>query len=164
MMNRIAHSIPGLSRVLNIIRRMIWLFRVEYSQPALRRGRRSIFIRHIDCGSDNAAEQEIQALFNPIYDLDRFGFHLVASPRHADLLLLTGPFTRSMHAAVLSAFYAMPEPRRVITVGDGFDPASAFTGSYAVEALPAELESARIAHIPGDPPSPQDILDVLLML
>jgi Ni,Fe-hydrogenase III small subunit len=125
---------------------------------------KSIFIRHVDAGSSNAIEQEITALFNPVYDVERFGFHLVASPRHADILLITGPFTRSMEAAALAAFHAMPEPRRVITAGDGFEEDSVFHSSYAVTPLPDEIAAVRVAHIPGDPPSPQQILDVLLSL
>lgn len=132
----------------------------------------SVFIRHLDGGSCNDCELEIAALSNPFYDFERFGFRLVASPRHADILLVTGPFTRSMRAAALEAFLAMPEPRRVVTVGDGFTFADSagstdegiFGGSYAVIPLPEELEEARVAHVPGDPPSPQQILDALLKL
>ena len=94
----------------------------EYTQPipGLTGKRRSqpVAIRVVDCGSGGAAGQEIQAMFNPVYDAERFGFYLTASPRHADLLLVTGPVTRNMEAALLEAFEAMPEPRRVVTVGD----------------------------------------------
>lgn len=124
----------------------------------------SIFIRHLDAGSCNDCELEIAALSNPLYDFERFGFHLVASPRHADILLVTGPFTRSMEAAALAAFRAMPGPRRVVTVGDGFKESGIFSDSYAVMPLPEELVAARVAHIPGDPPSPQQIAEVLLTL
>jgi Ni,Fe-hydrogenase III small subunit len=123
--------------------------------------RQSVFIRAIDCGSSNAEEIEIAALFNPIYDLERFGFHLVETPRQADVLLLTGPFTRSMAAAALAAFKAMPDPHWVITIGDGFSDASLFQGSYAIIPLPAELVAARLVHIPGNPPGPQAILETL---
>jgi Ni,Fe-hydrogenase III small subunit len=149
---------------------------------------RSIFIRQVDTGSCNDCELEITALSNPIYDFERFGFHIVASPRHADVLLVTGPFTRSMEVAALVTFQAMPRPRRVVTVGDSFQEDSPFRDSYAVlpsqeeidsacqeknldahiahvvASLPKELASAWVAHIPGDPPSPQQILDVLLTL
>lgn len=129
------------------------------------RGRaRSVCIRVVDCGSSNAAEQEILALFNPVYDAERLGFHLVASPRHADLLLITGPITRNMQAALITTFRAMPEPRRVITIGDDLGADSIFNHSYAVVPLPDEVAMARIAHIPGDPPSPEQILQVLTQL
>lgn len=123
---------------------------------------RSVNIRVVDCGSSNAAEQEILALFNPVYDAERFGFHLVASPRHADLLLISGPVTRNMYSALLAAFHAMPEPRRVITIGDDMSEGSIFNNSYAVLPLPDEIMAARIAHIPGDPPSPEQILQTLI--
>ncbi len=126
--------------------------------------RRSIFIRIVDCGSSNAAETEIAALFNPLYDAERFGLSLVASPRHADLLLISGPVTRNMQAALLDAFHAMPEPRRVVTLGDDLANNSTFHQSYAVVTLPDEISAVRIAHIPGNPPSPEEILEVLLTL
>jgi Ni,Fe-hydrogenase III small subunit len=129
-----------------------------------RRYLRSVFIRHLDAGSCNDCELEITALSNPIYDWERFGLHIVASPRHADVLLVTGPFTRSMEAAALAAFRAMPEPRRVVTVGNGLRPDSVFSGSYAVISLPEEMIPYWVVHISGDPPSPQDILEVLLNL
>jgi Ni,Fe-hydrogenase III small subunit len=129
------------------------------------RGRpRSVFLRHVDGGSSNDCELEIAALFNAVYDAERFGFHLVASPRHADVLLVSGPLTRSMEAALLAAFQAMPKPCRVVTVGDGFCDNGPFAGSYAVVPLPAELHPAWQAHVLGDPPSPQAILRVLLAL
>ena len=124
----------------------------------------SIFIRHVDAGSSNDCEPEITALSNPLYDFERFGFHIVASPRHADVLLVTGPFTRSMEAAALAAFRAMPEPRRVVTVGDGLQEGHLFCDSYAVVPLPEELAAARVDHVLGDPPTPRRILDVLLTL
>lgn len=126
--------------------------------------RRSVAIRVVDCGSSNAAELEIAALFNPVYDIERYGFHLTASPRHADLLLVSGPLTRNMESALLAAYWAMPEPRRLVTVGDGFQPAGLFAGSYAVTPLPDELLPGWIAHIPGDPPSPLHVLQVLCAL
>ncbi|MEI6043440.1 MAG: hypothetical protein WCS37_03505 [Chloroflexota bacterium] len=126
--------------------------------------KRSIFIRHVDGGSCNAAELEISAIFNPIYDVGRYGFHLVVSPRHADLLLLTGPLTANMETAVLETFRAMPEPRRVVTVGDGFDEDGPFQGSYAIRPLPAEILAFRVAHISGDPPSPAEMVDALLKI
>ena len=126
--------------------------------------KKSIAIRHLDGGSSNALEMELNALTSPVYDLDQYGIHFVASPRHADVLLITGPLTRSMEAAAVTTFRAMPEPRRVVTVGDGFAPNSLLADSYSVVPLPTELAQARVAHIPGDPPSPQQILEILLAL
>jgi Ni,Fe-hydrogenase III small subunit len=131
----------------------------ERSQP---KPGRSVFIRVVDCGSSNAAEQEILAMFNPIYDAERLGFHLISSPRHADLLLVTGPVTLNMQAALIAAFRAMPEPRRVVTIGDDLGVNSVFNQSYAVVPLPDEIVAARVAHIPGDPPSPEQILQALM--
>jgi Ni,Fe-hydrogenase III small subunit len=125
---------------------------------------RSTFFRHLDAGSCNDCELEIVALSNPMYDFERFGFQIVASPRHADVLLVTGPFTRSMEAAALATFRAMPEPRAVVTIGDGFRPDGLFGISYAVTSLPQEMIPYWVAHILGGPPSPQHILDVLLNL
>lgn len=151
--------------VLTSLARLLTRKPPQHTQPVVGRSvMRSIFIRHVDCGSCNAAEQEIAALFNAIYDLERFGFHLVASPRHADLLMLTGPLARNMRPALLEAFNAMPEPRRVITVGDAFGTDSLFAHSYAVVPLPEDILAARVAHIPGNPPSPEMMLQVLLTL
>ncbi len=129
--------------------------------PARRRKNISVFIRHLDAGSSNDCELEIGALSNPVYNFQRFGFHLVASPRHADVLLVTGPFTPGMKAAALAAFRAMPQPRRVITLGNGFKPDGLFGASYAALPLPQEMADAWIVHIPGNPPSPQELLNVL---
>ncbi|OQY28770.1 MAG: hypothetical protein B6243_11775 [Anaerolineaceae bacterium 4572_5.2] len=129
--------------------------------PARRRKNISVFIRHLDAGSSNDCELEISALSNPVYDFQRFGFHFVASPRHADALLVTGPFTPGMEVAALAAFRAMPQPRRVITLGDGFDPDGLFGDSYAALPLPQVMADAWIVHIPGSPPSPQELLNVL---
>ncbi len=125
---------------------------------------RSVFVRHLDAGSCNDVELELMALSNPVYDLERFGIHFVASPRHADVLLVTGPFTRSMEAPALATFRAMPEPRRVVTVGDGFRPGGVFDGSYATIPLPKEMQEAWVLHVDGDPPSPTALIDALLSL
>ncbi len=119
---------------------------------------RSVAIRVVDGGSSGETEQEILAIFNPVYDAERHGFHLVVSPRHADVLLVCGPLTRNMEAALLAAFAAMPEPRRVVTIGDEIAGQGIFRDSYAVVPLPEEILAARVAHVPGDPPSPGDIL------
>ncbi len=152
----------GLSSLLwkRLLQLLPWQSPI-YTLHSARQSGRSVAIRHIDGGSSNAAEQEVTALFNPIYDLERFGFELVTSPRAADLLLITGPLVRNMEAAVLAAFHAMPEPRRVVTMGDSFQDGDIFSGCYAVIPLPDEIAAARVAHIPGDPPTPKQIMAVL---
>ena len=123
--------------------------------------RGSLAIRQIDAGSDNACEQELIALSNSFYDIERFGIHFVASPRHADMLMLTGPVTRNMADAVKRAYDATPDPKIVVAVGDDAINGGIFKGSYAVldgadKVLPVQY------HIPGDPPTPKIILYHLL--
>lgn len=154
----------GLSALLSRLRNLFSGQSLLTEPDDRRRQARSVFIRHLDAGSCNDCELEVTALSNPVYDFERFGLHIVASPRHADVLLVSGPFTRSMETAALAAFRAMPEPRRVVTVGDGFRPDGIFSGSYAVLPLPQEMVPHWVVHIPGDPPPPQHILDVLLTL
>jgi Ni,Fe-hydrogenase III small subunit len=135
-----------------------WLTRRDIASPA----RLSVYIREADAGSPGDCEAEIAMLPGPTYDLERFGFHIVASPKHADLLLITGPFTRSMASAVLAAFDAMPRRAAVVTAGRGFDEDACWAGSYATIPLPQPLVKARVGHIPGDPPSPEQLLAGLL--
>lgn len=123
--------------------------------------RGSLAIRQIDAGSDNACEQELVALSNSFYDVERFGIHFVASPRHADMLLVTGPMTRNMAEAVRRAYQATPDPKIVVAVGDDAIHGGIFHGSYAVldgvdSVIPVNYQ------IPGDPPSPKTILYSLL--
>lgn len=119
--------------------------------------RRSIHIREVDSGSCNACELEINALNNPVYDVERFGIHFVASPRHADMLLVTGPVTRNMELALKKTYEATPEPKIVIAVGDCARDAGIFKDSYAVvggvdKVIPVD------AYIKGCPPRPQELL------
>jgi Ni,Fe-hydrogenase III small subunit len=123
--------------------------------------RGSLAIRHIDAGSDNACEQELVALSNPFYDIERFGIHFVASPRHADMLMITGPITRNMAVAVKRAYDATPEPKIVVTVGDDALDGGIYQGAYAVLGGAATVVPVNY-HIPGDPPSPTTILSHLL--
>jgi Ni,Fe-hydrogenase III small subunit len=124
---------------------------------------RSLSIRHVDAGSCNGCELELHALNNAFYDLERFGLRFVASPRHADVLLVTGPVTRNMRAALERTAAATPDPKWVVSVGDcGLD-GGCFAGSYAVAGgvsavIPVDL------HIPGCPPPPKRILKGLLAL
>ena len=125
--------------------------------------RGSLAIRQVDAGSDNACEQELVALSNAFYDVDRFGVHFVASPRHADMLMVTGPVTRNMQEALLRAYEAMPTPKIVVAVGDDAINGGIYKGSYAVldgarKVIPVDFQ------IPGDPPSPKTILCHLLKI
>ena len=122
---------------------------------------RSFHIREVDTGSCNGCESEIIAATNPIYDIQRFGIDFVASPRHADALLVTGPVSKNMALALRRTYDAMPEPKFVITLGDCALDGGAFKDSYYVaggvkEVLPVDL------HIPGCPPSPLAIIKSLL--
>lgn len=123
----------------------------------------SIAIRELDSGSDNATEIEINALNNAFYDVERFGISFVASPRHADVLLVTGAVTHNMAIAVKKTYEAMPSPKFVIAVGDDACDGGIFAGSYAVlggaeKILPVDMK------IPGNPPTPAQILEGLLAL
>lgn len=128
--------------------------------PALR----SLFIRHLDCGSCNGCELELNSLNNPVYDIERFGIRFESSPRHADLLVMTGPFTHNLAEAAALTFEAMPEPRHVVTVGDCAKDGGVFKDSYAVATRPPEIEGAVRAHVPGCPPTPEQILQILTRL
>jgi Ni,Fe-hydrogenase III small subunit len=124
---------------------------------------RSLSIRQVDAGSCNGCELEIHALNNPFYDLERFGLHFVASPRHADVLLVTGPVTKNMRAALRRTYDATPDPKWVVAVGDCALDGGIFSGSYAVEGgvdrvVPVDL------HIRGCPPRPVELLKGLLAL
>ena len=121
----------------------------------------SLAIREVDAGSTNACEQELTALTNPYYDIERFGIHFVASPRHADMLMVTGPVTRNMKAALVKTYEATPNPKIVVAVGDDAISGGIFRSAYAVyngvaNVIPVDL------NIPGDPPSPMTILTHLL--
>jgi Ni,Fe-hydrogenase III small subunit len=129
------------------------------------RGRlgRSLAIRQVDAGSCNGCELEIHALNNAFYDLERFGIRFVASPRHADVLLVTGPVTKNMREALERTYRATPDPKWVVAVGNCAFNAGVFAGSYAVvggvgDVVPVDL------HIRGCPPSPSQLLQGLLAL
>lgn len=132
-------------------------------RAARRRLGRSLSIREVDAGSCNGCELEIHALNNAFYDLERFGLRFVASPRHADVLLVTGPVTKNMRTALERTYNATPDPKWVITVGDCAVDGGIFSGSYAVAGgvsavVPVDL------HIRGCPPTPQQLLSGLLAL
>ena len=124
---------------------------------------RSLAIREVDAGSCNGCELEIHALNNPVYDVERFGLRFVASPRHADVLLVTGPVTRNMKVALERTYAATPDPKWVVAVGDCGCGCGVFEGSYAVvgavdKVVPVDL------HIRGCPPRPIDLLQGLIAL
>jgi Ni,Fe-hydrogenase III small subunit len=132
-------------------------------RAAQRRLGRSLAIREVDAGSCNGCELEIHALNNAFYDLERFGFRFVASPRHADVLLVTGPVSANMREALKRTYDATPDPKWVVAVGDCALDGGVFSGSYAVAGgvsavIPVDL------HIPGCPPRPEDLLKGLLAL
>ena len=130
---------------------------------ARRRLGRSLSIRQIDAGSCNGCELEIRALGNAFYDLERFGLRFVASPRHADVLLVTGPVTKNMKEALERTYNATPEPKWVVALGDCAATGGMFAGSYACVGGVALVVPVDL-HIPGCPPAPEQILRGLLAL
>jgi Ni,Fe-hydrogenase III small subunit len=123
---------------------------------------RSLHIREVDAGSCNGCEIEIVGLNSPVYDLERFGIHFVASPRHADMLLVTGPVTRNMELALRKTYDAMPEPRLVVAVGACGCSGGIFGRNYAtVGGVDAVLPVD--AYIPGCPPNPFALLHGILV-
>ena len=124
---------------------------------------RSLAIRQVDAGSCNGCELEIHALNNAFYDLERFGLRFVASPRHADVLFVTGPVTKNMREALERTYAAAPDPKWVVAVGDCALDGGLFAGSYACvggvcAVIPVDL------HIRGCPPTPTHLLQGLLSL
>lgn len=135
----------------------------QVDRVARRRLGRTLAIREVDAGSCNGCELEIHALNNVLYDLERFGMRFVASPRHADVLLVTGPVTTNMREALECTYHATPHPKWVVAVGDCARDGGIFSGSYACvggvsAVLPVDL------HIRGCPPSPIALLKGLLAL
>lgn len=123
----------------------------------------SLAIRVVTAGSTNACEQELVALGNSYYDVDRFGVHFVASPRHADMLMVTGPVSRNMKEALIKTYNATPDPKIVVAVGNDAISGGIFKGSYAVEDGVASVIPVNY-QIPGDPPSPKQIIEALLTI
>jgi Ni,Fe-hydrogenase III small subunit len=122
---------------------------------------RALAIREVDAGSCNGCELEISGLTSPVYDCERFGIHFVASPRHADLLLVTGPVTRNMEVPLRKTYEATPAPKLVVAVGDCAKTCGVFRNSYAVvggvdQVIPVDV------FVAGCPPEPADILRGIL--
>jgi Ni,Fe-hydrogenase III small subunit len=130
---------------------------------AHRRLGRSLSIRQVDAGSCNGCELEIHAINNAFYDLERFGLRFVASPRHADVLMVTGPVTRNMREALERTWNATPDPKWVVAVGDCAVDGGIFAGSYAVVGGVAGVVPVDL-HIRGCPPRPVQLLQGLLSL
>lgn len=120
----------------------------------------SLTIREVDTGSCNACEMEMNALANPIYDIERFGVHIAASPRHADALVVTGPVTVNMERALKDVHKQTPDPKLVIALGDCAINCGVFKGSYAVTG-PVDRHIPVDVRIPGCPPRPAEILKAL---
>jgi Ni,Fe-hydrogenase III small subunit len=123
---------------------------------------RALAIREVDAGSCNGCEIEITGLTSPVYDSERFGIHFVASPRHADMLLVTGPVTRNMEVPLRKTYEATPDPKLVVAVGDCAQTCGVFRGSYAVvgsvdSVIPVDV------FVSGCPPEPADILRGILV-
>ena len=136
---------------------------VSLDRAARARLGRSLSIREVDAGSCNGCELEIHALGNAFYDLERFGLRFVASPRHADVLMVTGPVTKNMREALARTYNATPDPKWVVAVGDCAADGGLFAGSYAVSGgvntvVPVDL------HVRGCPPPPTEILKGLIAL
>ena len=134
----------------------------ELAETVARRLGRSLHVRHLDAGSCNGCDWEIAALLNPIHDVQRLGIDFVASPRHADLLLVTGVMTRNLEEAALRTYEAMPEPRLVVAVGACAISGGVFAGTYAARngiggVFPVDV------FVPGCPPRPEALIHGLLM-
>ena len=122
---------------------------------------RALAIREVDAGSCNGCEVEITGLASPVYDMERFGMHFVASPRHADLLLVTGPVTRNMEIPLRKTYEATPDPKFVVAVGDCAEHCGVFRGAYGVVGPVQDVIPVDVV-VRGCPPEPQDILGGIL--
>ncbi|WP_019851220.1 NADH-quinone oxidoreductase subunit B family protein [Desulfitobacterium sp. PCE1] len=154
--------------MLNLLKRSLKMGRLtekklEQNEAYLRSLHQSWHIRHLDCGSCNGCDWEMSALLNPIYDLQRFGFDFVASPRHADILMCTGPMSAHLIQAALATQEGTPNPKRIIAVGDCAIDGGVFKGAYAAHDGVGEVLTMDIS-VPGCPPSPDDLLKVLFQL
>jgi Ni,Fe-hydrogenase III small subunit len=120
----------------------------------------SVQVRHVDAGSCNGCELEITSAFGPVYDAERYGLRLVASPRHADALLVTGPVTRNMADPLRATYDATPSPKRVVAVGDCALNCGVFAGGYGVEGAVGDVVPVDV-EVPGCPPTPDQLIAAL---
>jgi Ni,Fe-hydrogenase III small subunit len=144
---------PGGDDVVHLVRRV--------DETARRLFGRALAVREVDAGSCNGCEVEITGLTSPVYDSERFGIHFVASPRHADLLLVTGPVTRNMEVPLRKTYEATPDPKLVVGVGDCARTCGVFRGSYAVAGSVDQVIPVDV-FVDGCPPEPADILRGIL--
>ncbi len=146
--------VPGDSAIVELIQ--------QIDTSARRLLGRSLAIREVDAGSCNGCEIEITGLTSPVYDSERFGIHFVASPRHADLLLVTGPVTHNMAIPLRKTYDATPDPKLVVAVGDCAQTCGVFQGSYAVAGSVDQFIPVNV-FVHGCPPEPADILRGILV-
>lgn len=125
--------------------------------------RGSLAIREVDAGSTNAEEEELKAISNAYYDVERFGVHFVASPRHADMLMVTGPITKNMAKALKETYDATPSPKIIVAVGDGAIDGGMFKDAYGVVGGASAVIPVDYG-IPGDPPTPKMIIAALVKI
>jgi Ni,Fe-hydrogenase III small subunit len=144
---------PETAKIVELVR--------QVDEKAKRLLGRALAIREVDAGSCNGCEIEITGLTSPVYDSERFGVHFVASPRHADMLLVTGPVTRNMETALLKTYEATPDPKLVVAVGDCAKTCGVFKGSYAIAGSVDKIIPVDV-FVPGCPPEPADILRGIL--
>ena len=144
---------PGEEGVVHLLR--------EVDARARRLFGRALAVREVDAGSCNGCEIEITGLMSPVYDSERFGIHFVASPRHADLLLVTGPVTRNMEIPLRKTYEATPAPKLVVAVGDCARTCGVFKGSYAVAGSVDQVIPVDV-FVDGCPPEPTEILRGIL--
>jgi Ni,Fe-hydrogenase III small subunit len=144
---------PGEEGVVHLLR--------EVDARARRLFGRALAVREVDAGSCNGCEIEITGLMSPVYDSERFGIHFVASPRHADLLLVTGPVTRNMEIPLRKTYEATPAPKLVVAIGDCARTCGVFKGSYAVAGSVDQVIPVDV-FVDGCPPEPTEILRGIL--
>jgi Ni,Fe-hydrogenase III small subunit len=140
---------PGDAEIVQLVR--------QIDEKVKRQLGRSLHIRQVDAGSCNGCELEIGALNGPYYDLERFGMHFVASPRHADCLLVTGPVTRNMADPLRRTYEATPDPKIVVAIGDCAKNCGVFAGGYGVAGSVAQVIPVDVI-VSGCPPTPREIL------
>ena len=120
----------------------------------------SIQVRYVDAGSCNGCELEVTSAFGPVYDAERYGVRLVASPRHADVLLVSGPVTRNMADPLRKTYEAMPAPKRVVAIGDCALNCGVFAGGYGIEGAVGDIIPVDL-YVPGCPPTPEVLIAAL---
>ncbi len=150
----VSEALPAADEALRVASQRL-------AEAVVNRLGRALVIRHVDAGSCNACELEIHALGNPYYNLEAAGIKFAASPRHADLLLVTGPVAKNMEIALKRAYEAMPEPKLVIAAGDCGCTGGIFGESYACAGRVANIIPVDVA-IPGCPPTPQQLIQGIL--